>query len=276
MLQPFITASMPTTVSNSNSECAQSLSVSKINTTPSTVLVSNNNANQILLSTAIIKIQDSLGRWVNARALLDAGSEVNIVTHRLATLLQLKLSHNACLIQGVGNSQKPTHVSTTSTIASRYTNYSAKLSFIVMDNITVPLPHTYIQTQTWPIPRQQANSLADPTFYIPSSIDLLIGAELFYSIVETGCMKLGPNLPYLINTTLGWVISGPVLMDNFSVLQNAQPVSMFVTSQSTDQILQSFWEQEELLPQKKSFPRRMNIVRNFLNQPLHIHKQVNT
>lgn len=219
--------------------------------TPSSVLVSNTNTNHILLSTAVIRIQDASGTWRNARALLDAGSEVSIVSSRLASLLQLQQTNNACLIQGVGNSHNQTLVSVNANISSRLNSYHTSLNLIVMDKITVPLPHTFIATHSWHIPNKQVHTLADPTFFVPGAIDLLIGAELFYTVLLSGRMKLGPKLPYLIETCFGWVVSGSYTLDTPTPSSHSTPhVSMFAAAISTDNLLQSFWEQEEL-PQKK-------------------------
>ncbi|XP_049886562.1 uncharacterized protein LOC126381063 [Pectinophora gossypiella] len=167
-------------------------------------------------------------------------------------MLQLACKGDICNISGVGNTQKQSQMSIHTSISSRYTNYKADLTFIVLDNIAVPLPHNYIPTHTWHIPTKQAHTLADPTFFIPSSIDLLIGAELFYSILLTGRIKLGSCLPFLIETTLGWVVSGSYIPDSSELTSDCTtPVSMHLSSTPTDGILQSFWEQEEVLSTQK-------------------------
>lgn len=215
----------------------------------STVMFANANAPQVLLSTAVINVRDAAGRWHKARALLDSGSEVNIMSHRIATLLKHKLYYSACDIQGIGNTYKHTQVSATADISSRTNHYNRRLNFVVMDNITVPLPHKFINTQNWNIPSAQASKLADPTFFIPSDIDLLLGAEIFYDILQSGHIRLGDNMPQLIETTLGWVVSGSYIADKRAI--SLAQVSLFVTLQQTDDLLRRFWEQEEVVTPKK-------------------------
>lgn len=124
-----------------------------------------------------------------------------------------------------------------------------------MDSISVPLPHTHVHTQTWHIPDKQARSLADPTFFMPGSIDLLLNAEVFYATLQTGRIQLGSRLPFLIETLFGWVVSGSYLPDaHLNTPKCAMHASMISTPTSTDDILQSFWEQEELLPKKLLSP----------------------
>lgn len=57
--------------------------------------------------------------------------------------------------------------------------------------------------------------LADPKFYSPSEIELLIGADKFLELLNDGLIRLISG-PYLRNTKLGWVISGPLLNNKTS------------------------------------------------------------
>ena len=52
--------------------------------------------------------------------------------------------------------------------------------------------------------------LADPDFRTPAQIDLLLGAEVFASILRDG-RRTGPRgTPSAINTCLGWVLFGKI------------------------------------------------------------------
>lgn len=92
----------------------------------------------------------------------------------------------------------------------------------------MPLPQSFINTQTWNIPNKLVQTLADPTFFKPSNIELLIGAEMFYNILQTGRIKLGPNLPFLIQTTFGWIVSGAVSTDKLTHHNNTLHTSLHV------------------------------------------------
>lgn len=198
----------------------------------------------VLLSTALIRVQDASGQWHAARALLDSGSEINLVTNRLALKLNCPFQPNACAIQGIGTMKQQTNVCITTNIASRISDFKAGLTCFVMDRITVPLPHSFVDPEGLNIPKQQARSLADPNFNMPGDIDLLIGAQLFYTIVGQGHISLGHNLPHLINSVFGWIVSGSLISDSQAVTCMAQ-VSLHLNNHS-DQLIARFWEQEEL------------------------------
>lgn len=57
--------------------------------------------------------------------------------------------------------------------------------------------------------------LADPNFFLSNEIDLLLGADIFWELLDKGLIRL-PNGPYLQNTKLGWIISGSVQSKNNS------------------------------------------------------------
>ncbi|KAJ0175902.1 hypothetical protein K1T71_008076 [Dendrolimus kikuchii] len=60
--------------------------------------------------------------------------------------------------------------------------------------------------------------LADPTFDVSSDIDLLIGADIFWDLLEQDKIRL-PSGPFLLNTKLGWVVSGPIFSKHSDINQ---------------------------------------------------------
>ncbi|XP_059058258.1 uncharacterized protein LOC131851732 [Achroia grisella] len=223
-----------------------------------TTHTSTNSNIHVLLSTAIIRIQDATGQWHTARALLDSGSEVNLITSRLALKLKCKQDSTLNSILGIGASHQQSNVCIKTNIASRTSNFIANITCLVMDKITVPLPHFYVHTDNWNIPKLQARTLADPTFHTPSEIDILIGCQLFYSIITQGHMTLGVNLPHLINSVFGWIISGTFVIDKqavycTSMILDSQQISLLSIDNSCDKILSRFWEQEEVVNNKPIF-----------------------
>jgi hypothetical protein len=66
-------------------------------------------------------------------------------------------------------------------------------------------PTMKLDTSGWKLPKDI--KLADDHFYEPGGIDLLLGAELFYEIMQSG-RYTRPNRPVLQETTLGWMLAG--------------------------------------------------------------------
>ena len=84
--------------------------------------------------------------------------------------------------------------------------------------------------------------LADPAYYIPKGIDMLIGAELFFDIISEGQIKDEENKLMLHNTKLGWIVSGSAEMDNY----NQETKVVATVHKTCDELLGKFWEIEEM------------------------------
>lgn len=82
-------------------------------------------------------------------------------------------------------------------------------------------------------------NLADPSFYRPGNIDILIGAEHYLSLLKSGHFE--PSLSSLIahETILGWVVSGTTTFDDSKLLVHCSSINV-------DESLQKFWEVEEI------------------------------
>ncbi|KAJ8944077.1 hypothetical protein NQ318_005987 [Aromia moschata] len=87
-------------------------------------------------------------------------------------------------------------------------------------------------------------NLADPTFYKPDRIDILLGSDLFWELICVGQISLGPNNPILQKTKLGWVVSGPIgIKTNSVVCKFAQTAE---AESDIQKCLSKFWEIEEI------------------------------
>ncbi|XP_052750040.1 uncharacterized protein LOC128200486 [Galleria mellonella] len=198
-------------------------------------------AGTVLLGTAIVNLRSRNGNWINARVLLDSGSEVNFVTKHLTDKLQSTLIPNHCVVQGIGSLPKTTHYYSTLKIFSTTSDVTYRLNCNITERITVPLPHMDINIARWNISTEF--TLADPQFFIRNDIDILIGAELFFHIVNGETISLGSRRPSMIKSTLGWLISGPVEFrgDNNTVVSLCSYNDICCKD-----LLTKFWEQEEI------------------------------
>ncbi|XP_047025514.1 uncharacterized protein LOC124634134 [Helicoverpa zea] len=80
---------------------------------------------------------------------------------------------------------------------SKTSNFNIQLQCYVLPSITTSLPASHIYYDTLLIPDNVC--LADPTFNIPSEIDLLIGADVYGDLLEADRIRLS-NGPYLQNS----------------------------------------------------------------------------
>ncbi|XP_058978635.1 uncharacterized protein LOC131802432 [Musca domestica] len=160
----------------------------------------------VILATALVLVRDSEGKYQLGRALLDSCSQVNFISETLCKSLNLKKCTNSTDVSGVGSSKLRVTHKTQTTIRSRLNNFNMSLEFLVSRNITGYHPDENLSVNDFNLPSNI--ELADPEFHRRRGIDILLGAESFFSLLSVGQIKLGENLPTLQKTLLGWIVSG--------------------------------------------------------------------
>ncbi|KAJ8957412.1 hypothetical protein NQ318_004892, partial [Aromia moschata] len=174
----------------------------------SVVLSACSSVDHVLLSTAYVQVTDSNGNTHTVRALLDSGAQSSFVTKGLCQRLNLKTRKVNISVKGLSNIASNINSKCEMTIQSLYNNYSATKCFFVIDIIAGNIPEVRIDASRIATPHHI--NLADPTFYKPDRIDILLGSDLFWELICVGQISLGPNNPILQKTKLGWVVSGPI------------------------------------------------------------------
>ncbi|XP_054746031.1 uncharacterized protein LOC129250437 [Anastrepha obliqua] len=156
---------------------------------------------RVMLATAVVNVKASSGVYVQARALLDSGSQVNFMTEELMQILRIRKAKIALNIVGIGNSNKKVQGKLKIYIKSRINNFEFSAGFWVTRSISVNHPDRTVNTNGWKIP--QNIELAEPSFYKCQKIDILLGAEIFFDLLSVGQIRTSPRQPPLQNTVLG-------------------------------------------------------------------------
>ncbi|XP_055523185.1 uncharacterized protein LOC129717338 [Wyeomyia smithii] len=89
----------------------------------------------------------------------------------------------------------------------------------------------------------QGVQLADPTFFRPGSIDMLIGAAMFFYLIKADYITIGANLPVLRDSHLGWLVAGTIQSDTTA---NDCHYSQVALIQTLNDSMHEFWELEEI------------------------------
>ncbi|XP_059620611.1 uncharacterized protein LOC132264419, partial [Phlebotomus argentipes] len=172
----------------------------------SSTVLSSQATTKVFLATAIVQILDKDNNAHLCRAILDSGAQMNLMTQDLCQKLKLKKSPSDVVITGVTNAQRTAKFQTGSVVRSRVNNAHFEFDCLIVPKITGNLPNWKVDTTAIPIPPNLA--LADPSWNVTGSIDILIGASLYFDIVKDQSIKLGTGLPQLKNTDFGWIIVG--------------------------------------------------------------------
>lgn len=131
---------------------------------------------------------------------------MNFITQELANRLQLKERSLEISVAGIMEGTVQANKFVNVCVKSRFNNFSDNIDCVILPRITQNLPQNFIPMQNVFIPNNI--KLADPNFNVPSSIDMLIGAELFWRIMCGSQIRQSNNVPILQKTHFGWIISG--------------------------------------------------------------------
>ena len=171
--------------------------------------IANGKQGNVLLATCQVMVQGPGGTKLQARALLDSGSETSFITERLAQQLRLTRRRSpmvACL-GGVTPQIKPKGLVTVRVTGKNRDGKTHTVDAIVLRRITSDIPAAPVQIkESWT--HLSGLHLADPDYGISKSIDLLLGADVFGCVVLHG-RRFGPSgTPSAFKTQFGWVLIG--------------------------------------------------------------------
>jgi hypothetical protein len=194
--QPAAPSQLPTSQMNPNAQ------IYRFNSHAS---FSAHRSSFVLMSTALVLLQDAFGDWHEVRALLDSGSNANFVTRNVAKALKIPMHRTCVEVHGIAKTPIIIDEFISTIVSSRVKEHSTEFEFLVLDKITNQLPMQRIDTSTWSFPDDVV--LADPFFNTPGKIDILIGNEMFLDLIEAGKARIA-NGPTLRDTIYGWIVGG--------------------------------------------------------------------
>ena len=201
-----------------------------------------------LLMTANVLITGTNGITRTARAFIDGGSSVTLISNKLKTALALKPTGGSMAIDGVagfvGETQHPIVSLTLS--SPRDKKWERNITAIAMPKVIRDLPLKDASV-TKDMPHLQNLVLADPLYHKVGPIDVLLGLNVFPHIFKTGREEGPPNTPSAWDTVFGWTVLG---VFNEEGCAQAISASTFIvdptqSQQASDQLLTRFWKNEE-------------------------------
>lgn len=198
----------------------------------------------VLLSTVVLLVVDAYGHEHVARALLDSGSQPNAISERLCQQLHLIRKAVNVPISGVDGTVTNAKHQIRAEIRSRVFQFQHTMDFLVLRRVTSDAPPVSFDPTSLNIPATLP--LADPEFNVTRRIDMIIGAGQFFDFLRRkGKVRLATDLPMLVETVFGWIVTGTVK----EALRETGtcPVACHVaTVTPVDELLERFWKIEEV------------------------------
>lgn len=225
----------------------------------------NQPGQQVLLATAQVEVKARDGSTHLLRALIDQGSEASFVSARAVELLGLLRTDINGVASGVGEgTQIPLkHLVEMSVKSIWNTDETVKVKAYVLKTISTKLPSRNITMDSQHL---QTLNLADPTYYKPGAIDMLLGAEVFCKIIENGLIKL-PDGVVAQKTMLGWILSGQ--REETEKRNEHNMITLHITRMVAEDndMLRKFWEIEtEIYKKKKLFTKEEEKCEKIYNE----------
>jgi hypothetical protein len=165
---------------------------------------------------------------------------------------RLGLTRRKCLVEVIGLSQQPV---TTVKGQTNFTFFPVQadapefkvINVIVLPRIMSTMPNRVLPAEVRD--RYRHLVFADPKFDQPAPIDMLIGEDLYPSVIQSRADVIHTEgLPSAMNTQLGWVIIG-ALQDNTHTPLTSLSIS---TTPPIEELMQPFWTVEE--PTESTMP----------------------
>ncbi|XP_076384045.1 uncharacterized protein LOC143261513 [Megalopta genalis] len=191
------------------------------------------------MATAVVDVLDCDQKPLECRTLIDTCSNANYITQRFAKKLRLPQRAASATIEALNDLNTLSDKIVSTAIKSKTSRFQRDLTFLVIPNISGPIPDTNIDRSKLRIPVNL--KLADPNFHRPASVDMLIGTGPSLASLSIGQIDLstsnGPDL-ILQKTQFGWIIGGSVLSASSRVKHRT-----FVSNFDFD--ISKFWTIEE-------------------------------
>ncbi|XP_072377748.1 uncharacterized protein [Diabrotica undecimpunctata] len=213
------------------------------------------NDNYVILPTAIVDVQDKTGKFHKVQAILDVGSQCSFISDNLCKKLNLKTNRIDVSVSGIAGINSNLRYKCEVLIKSTIHNFQTVLNCIIVERISSNLPSCNFDISNWHIP--EGIALANPMFNCPRNVDLLIGADLFWEIVLNERINLGRNLPHLVNTVFGYVVSGPI-----NIPMKKEVNCNFLINDD----LQKFWFVEEIHHEQKQMSQEDLFCEDYFNK----------
>ncbi|XP_022165278.1 uncharacterized protein LOC111030191 [Myzus persicae] len=175
------------------------------------------------------------------RALIDSASQISAVTTACVDRLKLKCTRWTSPVTGLGgvpvvNVQGRVEFSVQPRFAVEPV---LAVHAWVLPSITADLPRTTLPSTMKD--RFSDLALADPTFNVAAPIDILLGGDMYPSIMNGKKIIVDDSLPAAFSSIFGWVLIGPVSNNKIGPVHSL-PVSL---TASIEGLMEKFWHVEE-------------------------------
>ncbi|XP_077255144.1 uncharacterized protein LOC143893524 [Temnothorax americanus] len=194
----------------------------------------------VLLSTVQAEALDAHGNPFPVRILLDSASQLNFISEGCMQRGGFGRTKCHTVVLAVNDTKAAATRGRTSLVIQAQGRESTRtpVEATILPRISAPLPSSQVERRAWK--HLNGLRLADPQYHRPGPIDILIGAEIFASLLRDGRRVGRKGEPDAFNSVFGWVLVGSVST------QAPGSTHSFMTLDSLDASLSRFWQLDEI------------------------------
>ncbi|XP_055308307.1 uncharacterized protein LOC129572386 [Sitodiplosis mosellana] len=201
---------------------------------------------EALLGTAMVLVKTASGDLLPARALMDGGSQANLISEHCMQRLGLPRSARNVSVSPVGNSNRLDARGIVRLVMIPHNtnrHFQLTVSALIMGRVASVMPGDPIDIGD--LPEHVLQDLADPALHKSGKIDILLGANVWSRIVMAS-LHASQNTNLVAQLTrFGWVVFGGLQNPD-----NGNFVGMVELhaprNDKLNQMLQRFWKMDEL------------------------------
>ncbi|GFS52430.1 DUF1758 domain-containing protein [Trichonephila clavipes] len=162
--------------------------------------------NSVLLNASMIFVKSADGYRIKLRGLLDNASTICVMREDIARKLGFEFKSSNHSITGINGITQASNYSIKIEISNRDYTFARNVQFSLLPKITDAIPVSKLNISDLNIPA--SIELADSNFHMPGQIDILIGSELFFEILNPEQYYLQEGNVILQNTKFGYLVTG--------------------------------------------------------------------
>ncbi|GFV82383.1 integrase catalytic domain-containing protein [Trichonephila clavipes] len=202
----------------------------------------------VLLNTFMIFVKSADGYRIKLRGLLDNASTICVMREYIARKLGFKFKSANQSITGINGITQSSKYSANIEVSNRDYTFARNAQFSLLPKIIDAIPVSKLNISDLNIPA--SIELADSNFHMPGQIDILIGSELFFEILNPEqYYYLQEGNVILQNTKFGYLVTG-------TLPQSQQQANCCLISEpSLDITVKKFFELESLPDDSKEITK---------------------
>ncbi|GFX57147.1 DUF1758 domain-containing protein [Trichonephila clavipes] len=202
----------------------------------------------VLLNTFMIFVKSADGYRIKLRGLLDNASTICVMREDIARKLGFKFKSANQSITGINGITQLSKYSANIEVSNRDYTFARNVQFSLLPKITDAILVSKLNISDLNIPA--SIELADSNFHMPGQIDILIGSELFFEILNPEQHYLQEGNVILQNTKFGYLVAG-------TLPQSQQQANCCLISEpSLDITVKKFFELESLPDDSKEITKK--------------------